>query len=180
MRKWTIPLVLGTLTLPALLIPTGAHPRRGEEMKIAGSFWLTYSKQEVIPVGDADGHILVLAEARGPNHSTGRDLYMDGAETSNREIADLVQGSGTHSGYVTFAKNSDSTVTKWSGQVQTVLSPEGKPVTTFAGTWIKVKGTGRYEGVTGGGTYKGHVISPTEYSVDWEGEIVLKTKTASR
>lgn len=178
MRKWPLPLALGALTLPMLLMPTRVSSPQGERMKIAGSFWLTYAKQEVLPAGDADSHILILAEARGPNRSTGRDVYMDGADTFNREFADLVQGSGTHSGYVTFTKNGESTVTRWNGQVRTALSAEGNPVTTIEGTWTKVKGTGRYEGVTGSGTYKGRVISPTEYSVDWEGEIVLKLTTA--
>ena len=53
-----------------------------------------------------------------------------------------------------------------SGKVTTTLSPDKTPITTFQGTWNKVKGTGRYQGITGSGNYKGHFTSQTEYTVD--------------
>jgi hypothetical protein len=60
------------------------------------------------------------------------------------------------------------------------MSADGQPITTFEGTWTKISGSGRYEGVTGRGRYKGRVVSPTEYVIEWDGELNLKGNTATR
>jgi hypothetical protein len=54
--------------------------------------------------------------------------------------------------------------------VSTTLAPDKTPHTTFAGTWTYVSGTGKYQGIRGGGTYQGHFSSPTEYTIEWKGE----------
>jgi hypothetical protein len=142
-----------------------------EKLQIAGTFTGSSTQRQNIEVADAPGHVLVLSQAKGSNRSTGPTDYMDGAEIVNSEIADLIQGNGTHQGYVRMSKGGESTVTKWSGKVTTVLSPEKTPITTFEGTWSKVNGSGRFAGVSGSGTYKGRMTSQTEYVVDWQGEI---------
>ena len=62
-------------------------------------------------------------------------------------------------------------MTRWQGKVTTTLGPDQKPITRFEGTWSKLKGTGQYEGVTGAGSYRGRMTSPTDYTVEWNGEI---------
>jgi hypothetical protein len=64
--------------------------------------------------------------------------------------------------------------------VTTVLGPDKTPVTTFRGTWTKAGGTGRYRGAKGSGWYHGRVTSQEGYTVEWGGELVLKTQTARR
>jgi hypothetical protein len=50
---------------------------------------------------------------------------------------------------------------------------DGQPMTSFSGTWKKLSGTGKYEGIQGQGTYSGHFTSQTEYVVDWRGQATL-------
>ena len=139
--------------------------------KIAGTVALKYAEQHPLPVPDANGHVLLLGRVQGVNRSTGPTEYMDRANVTSLEFADLVQGNGPHEGYITMNQGADSSTSQWSGKVTTTLSPDKTPITSFAGTWTKVKGTGRYERATGRGTYKGHFTSPTEYTIEWSGEI---------
>ncbi len=142
-----------------------------ETTHVAGTFNLSYSQQHVAPLTDAPGHMLALFEAKGTNQSTGSDVYMDGADVINTETLDLAQGNGPHQGYIVFAKDGDTTYTKWSGKVTTTLGADKTPVTTFAGSWKKVGGSGRYASVTGSGTYKGRMSSKSAYTVEWVGTL---------
>ncbi len=45
-----------------------------------------------------------------------------------------------------------------------------------AGEWAFVKGTGKFEGIQGKGTWISHSLSPTQWYVDWEGEVELPQK----
>ena len=54
----------------------------------------------------------------------------------------------------------------------TVLDADQKPVTSFEGTWTKVKGP------SGRGTYRGRLTGPDAYVVDWQGEIELTQRAA--
>ena len=139
--------------------------------KIAGTVALKYAEQHPLPVPDANGHVLLLGRVQGVNRSTGPTEYMDQASVTSLEFADLVQGNGPHQGYITMSQGADSSISQWSGKVTTTLSPQKTPVTTFEGTWKKVRGTGRYEGATGRGAYKGRFTSKTEYVIDWNGQI---------
>jgi hypothetical protein len=168
--------VFGSPVLAASLL---ALAPAGERIPISGVFSLKYTQQQALPVSDAAGPVLLLTQSTGSNRSTGKFDYMPGAEVINREIADLTQGNGPHQGYITEIKGADTSVTRWQGQVTTTLGADQKPATRFEGKWTKVSGTGRYEGVTGNGTYTGRMLSPTEYTVEWKGEIVLN-RTASR
>jgi hypothetical protein len=139
--------------------------------RIAGTFDAKYVQQHPLPVVDAAGHTLLLGRVEGLNRSTGPTSYMDKAQVINLEFADLAQGNGPQQGYISMSSGADTVVSKWTGKVTTTL-PAGKtPITTFEGTWKKVKGTGQYEGMTGSGSYKGRFTSQTEYTVDWKGEI---------
>jgi hypothetical protein len=139
--------------------------------KIAGTFDAKYVEQHPLSVPDAEGHALVLGRVEGVNRSTGPTPYMDNGKVTNFEFGDLTQGNGPQQGYISMSQGADSVISKWSGKVTTTLSAEKTPITTFEGTWTKVKGTGRYEGITGKGTYKGHFTSQTEYTVEWSGQI---------
>ena len=128
-------------------------------------------------MSDAPDHALIATEAKGTNRSTGATRYMDGAAVRNVEIADLLHGDGPHQGYVAFTAQGEEAVTKWTGKVTTVLGADQKPMTSFEGTWIKVKGP------NGRGIYKGRLTGPDSYTVDWEGELELpglRERTASR
>lgn len=140
--------------------------------KISGSAALSYTKQEA-SVPPAEGHLLALGEVAGTNKGTDGSGYMDGAAVMNREIVQLFQGNGFHSGYYTMTKDNSSTTAFWKGEVTTVMK-DNVPNTSFKGTWEYVNGTGKYAGIKGKGKYSGYFTSQTTYNVDWNGEYSVK------
>ena len=86
--------------------------------------------------------------------------------------ADLVGGSGPQRGYfVDVHANGDRDIGTFEGKVKTA----GGQV-TIEGTWKYSDGTGQFKGLTGGGTYKGRMTSPTEVENTWEGTYQLAAK----
>ncbi len=158
-------------TLPLAIIVLPGWAPAVAPSRIAGTFTAKYAEQHPLPVPDVGGHALMLGRVEGVNRSTGPRLYMDQGKVTSLEFGDLMQGNGAHQGYITFSQGADSVISKWNGKVTTTLSPDKTPMTSFAGTWTKLKATGRYQDITGKGTYQGRFISQTEYTVDWEGEI---------
>lgn len=142
--------------------------------KISGSASLSYNKQEASLAPSANGHMLVSGELTGINTSTGGTEYMSGANVDNREIGQLFQGNGPHTGYYTMSKDGNTTTALWKGEVTTLVTAEGVPQTSFKGTWEYVSGTGKYSGIQGKGKYNGYFTSKTTYTVDWGGEYSLK------
>lgn len=142
--------------------------------KVAGSASLSYNKQEASLPSSANGHMLVFGELTGTNKNMDGSGYMDGAAVDNREVGQLFQGNGPHTGYYTMTKGTDSTTALWKGQVTTVLAEDGSPRTSFKGTWEYVNGAGKYAGIKGAGNYSGYFTSKTTYNVDWNGEYSVK------
>jgi hypothetical protein len=167
---------LGTPILTAATLATDDQPVRTQ---ISGVFSMKVGQQHALPVADQAGPVLLLTQSEGTNRSTGNSEYMDGSRVINREISDLTQGNGPHQGYITDINGADTTVTRYTGKVATTLGADRKPATSFQGTWTKLSGTGKYQGVTGSGSYKGRMTSPTDYTVEWSGEIVTR-QTSSR
>ena len=145
-----------------------------QKTKIAGKMTLTYTKQDTINVGDTEGHIISLCEYEGTNVSTGKDKFMDGAQDFGMGFIDLIMGNGTFQGYAKLSLNGDVVFWKEQGKIATALSPKGKPVITFEGSFTYTKGTGKYENIQGSGTYKGKYISKTITIVEWEGVYFIK------
>lgn len=172
-RALALPLPIVLLALAAAYQPA-AHTTR-----VAGTFTAKYSQQHPLLTGTPAEPMLLANEARGTNRNTGGTDYMDNGEITSVEIADLTEGSGSHQGYVTFAKDGERTMNAFKGRI-TTRKVNGQPLTTFEGNWTKVGGTGRYDGGRGSGRYRGRLLSSTEYEVQWEGEITLKEKTATR
>jgi hypothetical protein len=179
MSKPRIAYILAALGMPVLTAATLTSPPSSARTQIAGVFTMKVGQQHALPVADQVGPILLLTQAAGTNRSTGKSEYMDGAQVINREIADLTQGNGRHQGYVTEIKGADTATARWQGKVVTTLGPDQKPATSFEGTWTMLSGTGKYQGVTGDGWYKGRMVSQTEYTVEWAGEIATQ-RTSSR
>lgn len=140
--------------------------------KISGSAALSYTKQDA-SVPPAEGHLLALGEVAGTNKGTDGSGYMDGAAVDNREIVQLFQGNGFHSGYYTMSKDGNTTTAFWKGDVTTVMK-DNVPNTSFKGTWEYVNGTGKFAGIKGKGKYTGYFTSKTTYNVDWDGEYSVK------
>lgn len=178
---------MSSLTITALaVLPLGLvsllhTPPPGDRARFSGTHTFTAVQPQQLEFGDAPGHVLMLAQARGSNQSPGPDGFMDGAKIVSVSVADLVAGNGPNHGYDIQVGEGDSVFTRWEGVVATVLSPEKTPLTSFHGTWTKNRGTGRYLGIKGAGTYQGHFTSPTAYVVEWRGEITVpKDRVAKR
>ncbi|MEP7064492.1 MAG: hypothetical protein ABI889_00535 [Gemmatimonadota bacterium] len=162
------------------LVGTRTGPPASMSGTIAGVSQMKYTQQHALALAGSSSPVLLLNEASGTNRSTGALEYMSGAQVTTREIANLVRGNGPHSGYLSLGKDADSTVSKWEGKVITTLGADHQPSTRFEGTWTLMSGTGKYVGVTGTGTYKGQMISPAEYSLEWNGTLQVEPRAASR
>ena len=155
-----LPLAIGLGGILAL----GAFAPR-QVNRVGGTFTMTYSQQTPQALGDTEGHVLLSTSSTGANQSTGPTSYMPDAAVTNSELADLIQGNGSHQGYVTLSLSGAIYVAQWRGAVTTVVGPDHQPVTTFKGAWTNVRGP------SGHGTYAGRITGPNSYTVDWEGEV---------
>jgi hypothetical protein len=145
--------------------PTSAT---GEQVKDTGSIDAKYSKRDMQPIPDKEGHVLMLTSAEGTAKNSGGPL--DGFSASIRETLDMTQGTGPSSGYVIFTKGGDEQVAKIEGSVKTEMK-EGKPNTTFEGSYRVISGKGALADAKGSGTYSGHFTAEDAFHVEWKGEI---------
>ena len=163
LRRIAIPLIAVVLIFALGVM----NPISAEEIKLSDTrYWFT-TKMEVIKLDDAEGHIIQITESKGVDVGR-RDLAV------SRNIWDLVKGTGTMRGYTTMME-SDGRVTRFfkqEGNAAYTVSPEGKHAMTGEGWWTLIKGVGKWEGVTGGGTWKLKMISEGIFVMDWEGEMV--------
>ena len=139
---------------------------------VSGSFTLTYVRPSVPAGMNASGASIFVSTARGTNRNTGSGSYMSGAKVLNVDTAAMVQASGTHTGRATMSEGGNTVVKRFTGTVTTTTSG-GRQESTFKGTWTVIRGTGKYAGATGGGTYTGRFETGTRYTVQWKGNISM-------
>lgn len=165
--KKKILIYISFIIITSLIVPIG-HAGTNE---MSGKSTMTYTKKEVVPIGDTEGHIIMLGVSSGLNSDTGNQNFMEGATATTRSTADLIKGNGPQAGYFTLSKDGNETVAKYSGIIKTVLSKDKKPITSFSGKWEYTNCKGEYEGCSGEGTYRGHFISENAYIVEYKGII---------
>jgi hypothetical protein len=169
-RRWLVPFIC--LLLIVAFVVTPATARKKHEM--TGKMAMTYPEQERLEVGDTEEHVLTFGTAEGINECTSEHTFMDGAQAVNMAFGDLVQGSGSHQGYLKLVQGDDVVFCKWKGLVTTTVPEEGAPIIAFEGNFSYIKGAGQFENIQGSGTYKGQFTSKTEYSVEWEGKYSIE------
>ena len=169
MKKSHCVATLSSLALVAALGATGSAAAAGMT-KISGTITAKNVKEDVIPVSAPEGNLFLLEEFQGVNKNTGETDYLEGAEVDNKDVAALMHGSGPQHGYITFKQGDDQVEAKWDGSVKTVMSKDGQRQVSFSGKWEHTKGSGKYAGAHGHGTYKGQFTSQTDYVVYWKGE----------
>jgi hypothetical protein len=157
------------LPLALLLSAPGYRPTR-HPLQVAGTISLV-AKPNDHPQKGPDGAPVVIGESKGRNESTGKPDFMDGADVTSADTASLVNGTGSHHGYLTMSKGGDKVTFKWGGQVTTTVGEDKKPSSTFQGTWTAVGGAGKYDGVSGSGSYQGRFTSSTASTTEWKGEL---------
>jgi hypothetical protein len=132
-----------------------------------GSFSGKSSSQAMLALADTSGHEMSLIEVSGPQSSA--DPLWDGATVQYWGVADLVAGNGSQTGYF-INRHTTGEIDRgtFTGKITTDAG-----VSTMEGTWKYSGGTGTFARISGSGTYKGRIASPTEVEVSWEGSYQL-------
>lgn len=118
-----------------------------------------------IEVGDEEGHVIATFTARQIHFD---EITDEKYVSSNVNFADFntKTGQGFMQGYGTFTYKDGDKVFR---------SYEGKPVGKghWKGTYVYIKGTGKYEGVKGSGTWDSYSLAPMQSYLEVEGEIEM-------
>ncbi len=163
-------LMLLLITLAAIFAFGVTTSLAQEKVKTKRKDYGVIVKYETFKVDDFEGHAVNMYESRGVGvASTGESSWISKGQS------DLTKGNGTHQGYYKSTdKDGDAFFSKWQGKVSTTQSPEGKPIMKWEGTYSYVKGTGKWENIQGGGTYKGGFVARGIYVNYVEGEYIIK------
>jgi len=137
---------------------------------LSGSFSGRATAQSTISLQDTPNHDLNLLEVRGVQKSN--DDNWNNAEITYWGTADLIAGNGPQRGYFV---NEHSDGDRDFGTFEGRIATSGGQV-TIEGTWTYTGGTGNFQGISGGGTYKGRLTSPTEIENTWQGTYQLAAK----
>jgi len=138
---------------------------------ISGSFSGRATSKTTISLPDIPDHAMNLMEVTGLQKSS--DEKWNEARITYWGAADLIAGNGPQRGYfVNEHPDGDRDFGTFEGKIATA----GGQV-TIEGNWKYAGGTGKFKGITGGGTYKGRATSPVELENSWEGTYQLAAKT---
>lgn len=142
--------------------------------KVSGRALFLATPSTTIPIGaDDEQHVLRHVAERGTQiEFTSSDSLKD-CSLLRTGSCDLVRGKGTCYGYqIWVAPNGDRLVAKFSGvPLPETAADNNLPVTLLRGTWVYVRGSGKFVGVKGAGVYQGRYISASEYELEWNGEL---------
>lgn len=135
----------------------------GEKVKLHATSVTTKSHQ--MKVGDVEGHMIILSESKQVyfNEKTGEKLTRVG---KNIIDINMKTGQGTLKGY--------GVMTSPNGDKRFTIS-EGKPVGKghWKGAYTYTGGTGKFEGIKGGGTWGSTTLAPGISYMEVEGEMEI-------
>ena len=121
------------------------------------------TKVQTIQVGDEEGHMLILAETIGIHFNLKGEPFLHG--WSHRDMYVFDTGTNSGHGYEEIIdKDGDKIYMAWDGK-----GVEGGS----EGTWSFFKGTGKFDGIKGKGTWISYNVAPNQMYADWEGEVEL-------
>jgi hypothetical protein len=158
-----------TLSLVLLLLLAAPFVQAAERGKVTGrAVWYATNFQS-IPVGDVEGHIIFLFEAKGITFFEPWGTAL-GKEST---IGDRTKGLGPTEYYDINTFPDGSTITT-KGRGESTSAGAGKTGTGGGEfTWTCVRGTGKFQGIQGGGTGKFWALGPGQWYADFEGEYTL-------
>ena len=140
--------ILAVIILAAFTIAVQAGAETGK-----GRIVYHFFKVERIEVGDVPGHVIGVADGRGlASLDTG-----EVATFLTKVVFDYTNGSGPFQGYCIFTFEDGSTKIYKAQGTTTALPGE---VSTFKATYTYIKGTGRFEGIQGTGSFTGKRTAP--------------------
>ena len=139
---------------------------------ITGSFAGKVTVQTAIAASDQSNHELNLGEVRGTQKSS--DENWNNAEIAYWGLTDLVEGKGTQRGY--FENVHSSGDRDWGTFEGTVATTAGQ--ITVEGKYQHTGGSGKFNGLTGNGTFKTTMSSPRDVEASWQGAYELASAKA--
>jgi hypothetical protein len=136
------------ILVPALLC--GIAAIAGAQSKISGK--LTCAKPSVSQMG-GDGAQMIMFQKS--NCTWAAPFTIDGSKagpTVDVSIGDMTGSMARNHGYsTTVMDNGDTTIVRYEGAMQMKKDRSG----SLKGTWRFVRGTGKFRGISGSGSYKG-------------------------
>jgi len=142
----------------------------GEKYKGRSAFYTI--KWEQVNVPGEEGHIISAAEYKGISTNTEGKTFGDGWIDWNVALNDInvKTGLGSAHGYGEFADRDGNKI------YYTTIGRRLKGelwASYWKGEYTLVKGTGKFEGIKGKGTWTAYVIAPKQFYTDWEIEVEL-------
>jgi len=172
--KITILSCIGVFLIAALILVPAAQAGEKTE-KFKGRHITQITKMHVIKVGDVEGHIVGIFQRRGLNFINGEVSLYKGSGTF-----DFIKGKGTAEGYAQITYEDGSTTV---GKFQGTMEPLKGKRSTGKGTFTYVGGSGRFEGIKGGGPWTSKGFTPftkeetkSDSVVDFTGTRTLPSK----
>ena len=136
------------ILVPALLC--GLAAIASAQTKITGK--LTCAKPSVSQTGGDGAQMIMFQKA---NCTWATPFTIDGSKpgpTVDVSIGDMTGSMARNHGYsTTVMDNGDTTIVRYEGAMQMKKDRSG----TLKGTWRYVRGTGKFKGISGSGSYKG-------------------------
>ena len=138
-----------TIGLIVLVFPLISYSHAiAETMKFRAACF--HKKAEIIEVGDVEGHIMGVGEAPAL-------ASLENGEVAAAKVnwfADYISGEGITQGYVQMTFEDGATIHyKYVGETR--LAQDGKCSLFSCQSLEILRGTGRFAGIKGGGTYTG-------------------------
>ncbi|MGD0623149.1 MAG: hypothetical protein ABSB32_00350 [Thermodesulfobacteriota bacterium] len=142
----------------------------GEKFK-GRTVWYTI-KWEPINAPGEEKHLLAVADSKGINSNTEGKAFGEGAVERSVGVydVDIKTESGFQHGYMESTdRDGDKIYYRWEAR-----RIKGKLWgSEYEGQSTILRGTGKYEGIQGKGTYSLYLIAPMQSYTDWEMEVEL-------
>ena len=134
---------------------------------MTGSFSGNAAVQTSISLPDLPMHTLNLAEIRGVQKCS--DEKWNNASITYWGVTDIIEGKGTQRGYFVNAHGGEDR--DW-GTFEGKVTVDGGQI-SVEGNWQFTGGSGKFNNLTGGGTFKTRMTSPTDVEANWQGTYEL-------
>ncbi len=162
-------IVFIALAVVLLLLLAVPFAQAAEKGKVTGRLVFYATNIQIINVGDVERHIIFVLEAKG----IGFWEPWGAALVKQSGTGDNTKGLGHSEAYEMDTFPDGSTI-MFKIKGETTRTGTGKTGTSEGeGTWTFLGGTGKFQGIQGGGTSKWWVLGPGQWYGDAEGEYTL-------
>jgi hypothetical protein len=128
-----------------------------------GSFSGKVKVQTAMTVSDKPNHQIMTGEVTGEQHCS--DNLWNNTTVNYWATSDITDGRGTQHGY--FVNDHGENGRDW-GTFKGTVSPSGAEL-AVEGEYEFTGGTGRFAGISGKGTFRSRMTSPTDVACTWQG-----------